>query len=110
MRDEGVLIIGSGYSYHNMQAMGKFMRSGGAAVFGDDFNTWLVEASTQGDSQARNQALVNWAEAPGARDAHPREEHLLPLHVCAGAAGNDQGRQTFEARTMGAMSSAIQFG
>ena len=110
LRDEGVLIIGSGYSYHNMQTMGKFMRSGGAAEFGDDFNAWLVDASTQGDSLARNQALANWTDAPGARDAHPREEHLLPLHVCAGAAGDDQGRQTFEARTMGAVSSAIQFG
>ena len=110
LRDEGVLIIGSGFSYHNMQAMGTFMRSGGKARFGDDFNAWLVKATTSPDQKVRNQSLVDWASAPMAQDAHPREEHLLPLHVVAGAAGPDQGRQTFETRIMGSVSSAIQFG
>jgi aromatic ring-opening dioxygenase catalytic subunit (LigB family) len=110
LREESVLIIGSGFSYHNVRASGAFMRSGGKAEFGDDFNTWLVEATTSPDHAVRNQALVDWVTAPMARDAHPREEHLLPLHVVAGAAGSDQGRQTFETRIMGFVSSAIQFG
>jgi aromatic ring-opening dioxygenase catalytic subunit (LigB family) len=110
LRDEGVLIIGSGYSYHNMQSMGAFMKSGGAAKFGDEFNQWLVGATTDRDPARRNQALIDWAQAPMALDAHPREEHLLPLHVAAGAAGDDLGRQTFETRIMGSVSSAIQFG
>jgi aromatic ring-opening dioxygenase catalytic subunit (LigB family) len=110
LRDEGVLIIGSGYSYHNMQAMGLWQQSGGTATFGEDFNRWLVDTTTDEDTTLRSRDLIDWANAPGGRDAHPREEHLLPLHVVAGAAGADVGRQTFEGRTMGAVSSAIQFG
>ena len=110
LRDEGVLIIGSGYSYHNMQSMGAYMRSGGDVHFGDEFNDWLVEAATSADAEVRNEALTRWASAPMARDAHPREEHLLPLHVVAGAAGEDLGKHAWEGRILGAVSSAFQYG
>jgi len=49
----------------------------------------------QPDIEARNAGLANWAQAPAARYAHPREEHLMPLLVAAGAAGNDVGVRTF---------------
>ena len=47
--------------------------------------------------------LTYWDAAPAARDAHPREEHLLPLHVAVGAAGNDPGRRMLKDIVMGAV-------
>lgn len=54
--------------------------------------------------------LAKWDRAPAARDAHPREEHLLPLHVVVGAAANDPGRRTLKDLVMGAAVSAFRFG
>jgi len=108
LRDEGVLIIGSGNTYHNMRAM---MRGGrGGTPNGAEFDRWLTEAVTQPDPDARNALLADWARAPGARDANPREEHLIPLHVAAGAAGPDRGVKTLEDHVMGAVESAFRFG
>ena len=95
LRDEGVLIIGSGMSYHNMRTLMGSMR-GGANGRGPDpgserFDNWLEEALTGKTPEARIAALSAWDKAPAARDAHPREEHLLPLHVAVGAAGGDPG-------------------
>ena len=58
----------------------------------------------------RDEQLCQWSKAPAARDAHPREEHLLPLMVIAGAAGEDHGVKTYTDRVMGATVSAYQFG
>lgn len=54
--------------------------------------------------------LAAWDQAPGAREANPREEHLIPLHVVAGAAGADRGVKTLEDQVMGAVESAFRFG
>jgi len=54
--------------------------------------------------------MTTWDKAPGARAAHPREEHLLPLHVVVGAAGGDPGRRTLKDVVMGAVESAFRFG
>ncbi len=105
LRDEGVLIVGSGMSYHNLP---KFMRGAGS----DDarkFDDWLTAAATAEPKQ-RDALLGNWDEAPAARQAHPREEHLLPLMVAAGAAGNDAGRQVLSDTVMGCAISAYKFG
>ncbi len=83
LRDEGVLILGSGMSYHNLRLMGP-----GAATPSRLFDAWLDETLAAPPSE-RCRRLVRWLEAPAARVAHPREEHLLPLHVAAGAAGVD---------------------
>jgi aromatic ring-opening dioxygenase catalytic subunit (LigB family) len=91
LRDEGVLIIGSGLSYHNLRKF--FSASGGAQAAAWD--NWLTAAATQTDPDARNAALINWAQAPFAREAHPQEDHLLPLMVAAGAAGRDAGRRVY---------------
>lgn len=88
LRDEGVLIIGSGLTYHNMRGFGRDESSQVAVAF----ERYLSNAIEQADSGVRNQLLVEWEQAPGARMAHPQEDHLLPLMVVAGAAGNDVGR------------------
>jgi len=105
LRDEGVLIVGSGMSYHNMR--GFF--SGQGARDAELFDTWLRQAVTQAPDD-RDQALAAWERAPAARAAHPREEHLLPLMVVAGAAGDDVGTVPFSQAVLGARVSAIQFG
>ena len=74
------------------------------------FDDWLEEVLTKEPPEARVAALAAWAKAPAARDAHPREEHLLPLHVVVGAAGNDPGRRTLKDVVMGAVESAFRFG
>jgi aromatic ring-opening dioxygenase catalytic subunit (LigB family) len=80
LRDEGVLIIGSGLSYHNLRAMGPVARAPAKA-----FDDWLNGAMSS-EPVARERALLDWERAPAARIAHPREEHLLPLMVAVGAA------------------------
>jgi aromatic ring-opening dioxygenase catalytic subunit (LigB family) len=105
LRDEGVLIVGSGMSYHNMRG---FMQPGSLA-HSERFDGWL--AKTVSDTPAaRNAALAAWTQAPSAREVHPREEHLLPLMVTAGAAGDDLGKQVFRDQVMGVAVSAVQFG
>jgi aromatic ring-opening dioxygenase catalytic subunit (LigB family) len=90
LRDEDVLIVGSGMSFHNMRAM----MTGTHAAESAAFDTWLSDA-VAADQPKRNVALSQWANADGSRASHPQEEHLLPLMVAAGAAGADLGRKTF---------------
>jgi len=87
---ENILLIGSGFSFHNMRAFSwKGNRTFDPA--NDSFQDWLVETCTTAlPAKAREQRLTHWQEAPAARYCHPREEHLLPLHVCAGAADGKQ--------------------
>lgn len=89
LRDEGVLIVGSGLSYHNLRAFGPPGAAASAA-----FDAWLGDAMRQAP-QARAQALVDWARAPSARAAHPREEHLLPLMVAVGAAQDEPAERVY---------------
>ncbi|MBU4262166.1 MAG: dioxygenase [Proteobacteria bacterium] len=79
---ENILVIGSGFSFHNMK---EFFRPGREASdpANDAFQDWLIEVCTGPLSQAeREQLLIDWEKAPSARYCHLREEHLLPLHVC----------------------------
>lgn len=111
LRDEGVLIIGSGNTYHNMQKMMRAMQGGPTgAPNGVEFDRWLSDAVTRPDPTQRDGMLEQWDAAPGARDANPREEHLIPLHVVAGAAGQDAGVKTLEDHVLGAVESAFSFG
>jgi aromatic ring-opening dioxygenase catalytic subunit (LigB family) len=105
LRDEGVLILGSGSSYHNMQGFGN-PRSLGES---EAFDRWLRDTAAL-DEDARNAQLARWSSAPAARQVHPREEHLLPLMVVAGAAGSDRGTIPFNDVAMGVRVSAIHFG
>lgn len=86
LKAENILVIGSGFSFHNMRA---FSWRGDSAPdpANDAFQDWLIEVCTGPMSQSeREQRLTNWQKAPSARYCHPREEHLLPLHVCLGMA------------------------
>lgn len=105
LRKQGVLIVGSGMSYHNLRGFGDQF---GAAS--DEFDSWLTDAVCAPDAKGRNLKLERWESAPHARLAHPREEHLLPLIVAAGAAGGDLGRRVFSDRVMGVIVSAYRFG
>lgn len=105
LRDEGVLIVGSGMSYHDMRGFGTKAGLDASAAF----DGWLRACVTTAPD-ARDDGLRRWAQAPAARACHPREEHLLPLMVVAGAAGDDRGRVAFAGRVLGAHVSAAHFG
>jgi aromatic ring-opening dioxygenase catalytic subunit (LigB family) len=105
LRDEGVLVLATGMSFHNMRAFGP-----AAAEPSKRFDAWLTGAVTAPSAHARNEALAHWDRAPAARLSHPREEHLLPLMVAAGAAGDDLGTKVFEDQLLGATVSAFRFG
>ena len=79
--DDDVLILGSGLSFHNMQAFGPANPASGI------------------DEGTRRDRLTAWASGPEARYNHPREEHLLPLHVCYGAAAGPATR-SFDGRVL----------
>lgn len=103
LRDEGVLIIGSGMSFHNLRAYGDPRVREPAA----QFDRWLVEAAEAPGAQ-RSNSLAQWQAAPWARLSHPREEHLLPLMVAAGAS-EAPGVHDYGEEVMGAAVSAFRF-
>lgn len=82
-----VLMIGSGFSFHNMRAF-RFDNSNEIDIANNEFQEWLIDVCTNKNytQTKRENMLVNWEKAPNARYCHPREEHLMPLHVCLGAA------------------------
>ncbi len=104
LRDEGVFIIGSGMTFHNMRGFGPQGRATSEA-----FDAWLQATGTL-DPAARAQRLAQWASAPSARQAHPREEHLLPMMVIAGAACDDVGRVAYSGTFASVRLSAYHFG
>jgi aromatic ring-opening dioxygenase catalytic subunit (LigB family) len=103
LRDEGVLIVGSGMSWHNMQGF-----SPRYTAASETFDAWLGEAMA--DPEHRDEAIVDWTKAPFARAAHPREEHLAPLFLAAGAAEGEPGRRIFSDIVMDVRVSAFAFG
>ena len=108
LRDENVLIVGSGMSYHNLREF--FADNPTSNRAAEEFDRWLHDAVTEPDADARASKLTAWSQAPGARASHPTPEHLLPLMVAAGAAGHDLGRRTYNDRLMGKAVSGFQFG
>jgi len=100
LRDRGVLIVGSGYSFHNFATFG----SPEAQVFDD----WLQQTMTS-DAETRWNGLARWSQAPTARNAHAREEHLIPLMVAAGAATDVPARRFFSGLTMNTPTSCWLF-
>jgi aromatic ring-opening dioxygenase catalytic subunit (LigB family) len=104
LRDEGVLIVGSGMSFHNLR--GYFRPE--APERAQAFDTWLTHAVEQ-PAPERDALLTAWRNAPFAAYAHPREEHLIPLLVAAGAGGEAPGKRIFTDNPMGATISAYRF-
>ncbi|QGP79270.1 DODA-type extradiol aromatic ring-opening family dioxygenase [Sphingobium sp. CAP-1] len=105
LRDEGVLIVGSGMSFHNLRVRG-------AAAIAQS-TTWdyaLTAAVTDPDPRSRAARVAAWDDLPQARFAHPREEHLLPLMVALGAGGDDEATCVHHSQVMGWAVSGYRFG
>ncbi len=104
LREEGVLIIGSGMSFHNMRAYGDPR----ATALSRDFDAWL-KAAAESAPEERAALLAEWKQAPGGTFSHPREEHLLPLMVAAGASPS-VGQQQFGELVLQTAISGFAFG
>jgi aromatic ring-opening dioxygenase catalytic subunit (LigB family) len=104
LREEGVLIIGSGLTYHNMRGFGR----PDSMAQSQAFEAYLADAVT--DPAQREQQLLHWEQAPFARQVHPHEDHLMPLLVVAGAADGDPGERLFVENVMGVAMASYKFG
>ena len=82
LRDEGVLIMGSGFLTHGLPFLRDFSYDATPPGWSTEFDLWAAQALDQGDVDA----LANFGRAPGARYAHPTTEHFAPLFVTLGAA------------------------
>lgn len=89
LRDEDVLIVGSGLSYHDLRNLGP-----GATEPSRRFDDWLGETMAMPPAE-RTQRLIGWEQAPSARAAHPREDHLIPLMVAVGAAEHEPATRIY---------------
>ncbi|WP_432745399.1 class III extradiol ring-cleavage dioxygenase [Methylobacter sp. G7] len=107
LRKENVLIIGSGFSFHNLKA---FFTSNGDSpdAMNAAFEDWLINTCTNGHLSAneREYRLIHWRDAPYANYCHPREEHLLPLHVCMGLSSSF-AKLVFDGEVLGKKASAF---
>ncbi len=104
LREQGVLIVGSGQTFHNMRGFG----ASGADPAAEAFDAWLRQAVTATDT--RDESLIAWERAPGARHAQPHEDHLLPLMVAAGAASGETAVVDFHGHALGKPISGFRFG
>ena len=104
LRDEDVLIVASGMSFHNLGGYFRPETADRALAF----DAWLTRA-VESPAPTRDALLAAWREAPFAAYAHPREEHLIPLMVAAGAGGEAPGARIFTGEPMGAAISAYRF-
>ncbi|VXD01688.1 DODA-type extradiol aromatic ring-opening family dioxygenase [Sphingomonas sp. 8AM] len=103
LRDEGVLILATGMSFHNMRGYGDPRFTAPSAAF----DAWLTQAAARpGPIRARE--LAQWEGAPAARLSHPAAEHLLPLMVAAGAS-NGGGERIYSEKVMETMISGFRF-
>jgi aromatic ring-opening dioxygenase catalytic subunit (LigB family) len=106
LRDEGVLILGSGLSYHNLRMFGPKAKEPSAA-----FDAWLG-AALKKPANDRTQALIDWETAPYARICHAREDHLVPLFAALGAAEDEPATVTYHEEDVfgGVTASSWRFG
>jgi aromatic ring-opening dioxygenase catalytic subunit (LigB family) len=106
LRDEGVLIVGSGLSYHNLRAFGPTAKKPSQA-----FDRWLHDTLAL-PASARTGALVNWEQAPHARDCHAQEDHLVPIFAALGAAEDETATRIYHDRDLfgGVTASGYRFG
>jgi aromatic ring-opening dioxygenase catalytic subunit (LigB family) len=106
LRDEGVLIVGSGLSFHNLRMWGAAARAPSEA-----FDAWLDETMRAG-AEERRLRLEQWEKAPAARLAHPEEDHFVPLMVALGAAEDERATRVYHERDFmgGVTASSYRFG
>jgi 4,5-DOPA dioxygenase extradiol len=105
LRDEGVPIVGSGMSFHNLRARGPQV-----TAVADEWDAALTAAVTDADPARRAARMVAWESLPHARFAHPEAEHLLPLLVALGAGGDDAAVCDYCDHVKGWTVSAYRFG
>ncbi|MDO8982598.1 class III extradiol ring-cleavage dioxygenase [Cypionkella sp.] len=89
LRYEGVLIVGSRLSYHNLRLFGPGAKAPSAA-----FDAWLSATMALPGDQ-RSNTLLDWDKAPSARICHPKEDHLVPLFAALGAAEFEPATLTY---------------
>ena len=106
LRDDGVLIIGSGLSYHNLSAFGAAARAPSEA-----FDAWLGETLDL-PPRERGAHLLDWETAPSARQCHASEDHLVPLFAALGAAEAATATRTYHEEMIfgGVTASSWRFG
>ncbi len=102
---ENLLVIGSGFSFHNMKAFFT-PESAESKANNESFESWLMDTCSNPNisEDERKKRFYEWEKAPGARYCHPREEHLLPLHVCYGIA-NRACTESFQVKILNKKSS-----
>jgi aromatic ring-opening dioxygenase catalytic subunit (LigB family) len=103
LRAQGVLIVGSGSSFHNLSPLPDTVLADS-----ESFDQWLNDTLLLADEE-RAARLTEWHTHPAARAVHPREEHLLPLMVVIGAAQGMVGQRTFSEVVLGARLSGHRF-
>jgi aromatic ring-opening dioxygenase catalytic subunit (LigB family) len=104
LRDEGVLIIGSGLSYHNLREM----RGNEGAEPSRQFDAWLQETLAAAPAE-RTERLIRWEQAPMARAAHPQEDHFIPLMAAVGAAEEEPVALVYHQKDFGGGITASSF-
>lgn len=104
LRDEGVLLVASGMSFHNLRSFYQPETTEKSRAF----DAWLTQAIGSAAAE-RSALLADWRKAPSGPFSHPREEHLIPLMVAAGAGGDAPGQRIFADEPMGAAISAYRF-
>lgn len=104
LSSENILVLGSGFSFHNMKTFGQTTKD----IRNIEFDDWLSETMTglHLSSTDRENRLINWENAPNARYCHPIEDHLLPLHVCYGIT-ETPARKIFSGQVLGKKCSAF---
>lgn len=107
LRSQNILLMGTGMTYHNMRHL---MRPDAVSdARSVAFDTWL-QGAVEAPPDRRTKSLLDWEQAPFARDCHPQPEHLLPLMFAAGAAGTDAGHRNYSDIVMGKALSGFRFG
>ncbi|MDQ2067348.1 class III extradiol ring-cleavage dioxygenase [Xinfangfangia sp. CPCC 101601] len=106
LRDEGVLILGSGLSYHNLRNFGP-----GAKVPSEAFDKWLGETLALPPAE-RTAQLLDWEKAPHAREAHAEEDHFIPVYAALGAAEGEVATRVYHDTDLfgGVTASSYRFG
>ena len=107
LRDEGVLVIGSGFLTHGLPFLTEFRIDAPAPGWSTDFDAWAGEALARGDI---DELAAYRTKAPGMPYAHPTVEHFTPLFVTLGAATtpDEPGQQIIDGYWMGLSKRSLQ--